>query len=81
MVSRPLGKLETSVHFTFQQQLERLDRMLEEHLSEQHARMHEVEMDAYDFSPRSPDAEASVEESASAPAAKTPAEAEASAPA
>lgn len=72
---------ETSVHFTFQNQLERLDRMLEEHLSEQHARMHEVEMDAYDFSPRSPDAEASAEGSASAPAAEAPAEAEASPPA
>ena len=48
---------ETSVHFTFQNQLERLDRMLEEHLSEQHARMHEVDMDAYDLTPSPPESE------------------------
>ena len=60
---------ETSVEFTFQNQLERLDRMLEEHLSEQHARMHEVEMDAYDFTPRSADSQTPAEAPSSSPAA------------
>ena len=60
---------ETSVEFTFQNQLERLDHMLVEHLSEQHARMHEVEMDAYDFTPRSADAQTPAEAPSSSPAA------------
>ncbi len=60
---------ETSVEFTFQNQLERLDRILVDHLSEQHARMHEVEMDAYDFTPRSADSQTPAEAPSSSPAA------------